>query len=72
MIIDNIEVTVNGYDDFSLDELKNYVAFVKENVAGNVTALTVKNSDDGFVNLDYVANNPKFERIRRITGEPTE
>ena len=69
MLIDNVEVVVKGYDDFSLDELKNYVAFVKKNVAGNVTAVTVKNSDDGFVDLNYTVNNPKFERIRRITGK---
>lgn len=68
MVIDNVEVTVKGYDDFTLNELTNYVEFVKAHVNGNVKRIVVSNPNDGFVDLSYTAFGDKFERIRRITG----
>lgn len=68
MIIDNVEVVVKGYDEFSADELKNYVDYVKARVELPVKKIIVEFADDDFVNLSYVAQGDKFERIRRITG----
>ncbi len=65
--INNVEVTVkNGAMDE--EEIKAYIDYL-ENKFPNETlkSLTIKIDGDE-VDLDYVFNPPKFERIRRITG----
>lgn len=73
MIIDGIQITTAGFDFDNPppdhDELKAYVAFVRERVP-NVSTVQVKNCGDGFVDVNYTVRNQKFERIRRITGRP--
>ena len=70
MIIDDIEVTYAGFKPFE-GELAQYVAYAKERKP-NLARLHCRQEENGDIALDYVANNSKFERIRRITGEPTE
>lgn len=64
MTIDNVTVHATGFDK---DELKNYVAYVKERQP-DVVSITVELLEDDSVNLKWVAEHTKFERIRRITG----
>lgn len=72
MIIDGIQITTVGFDFDNPhpdhDELKNYVAFVRERVP-NASTVQVKNCGDGFVDVTYTVRHEKFERIRRITGK---
>ena len=65
MIIDGVKIT----SDFKADkeELAAYVAFVKKHVP-DVSSVEVKLCDDGAVDLHWIAQHEKFERIRRITG----
>ena len=74
---EGVRVTATNFTP-SLDELKAYVKRARElvtesegkDVADNITSVTVTLCDDGKVDLSYVAHGQKFERIRRITGEP--
>ena len=74
---EGIKVTATNFTP-PLDELKAYVARARQlvtesegkDVADNITSITVTLCDDGKVDLSYVAHGQKFERIRRITGEP--
>ena len=67
MIIDNVKIAASGFNP-GRDELAEYVHFVKMRVP-NVTNILVTFEDNGFVNVEWTSHNPKFERIRRITGE---
>ena len=71
MIIDGINITTTGFDFDNPhpdhEELKAYVAYVKERVP-NVSGIQVKACEDGCVDLNYTVRHEKFERIRRITG----
>ena len=66
MIIDGITITASGFSP-SRDELKNYVAYVRELVP-NVIKIDAALGEDGCVYLKYFAKDDPFERIRRITG----
>ena len=70
--IDGINVSVEGFapdDHPTNEELKAYVDYAKERVE-NLTSITVVLCADGMVDLKYKAQGERFERIRRITGEP--
>lgn len=64
--IDGITVTTDF--DCSLDEMENYVNYVRERVKEPVHSITVTTCDDGLVDVNYNAHAIPFERIRRITG----
>jgi len=66
MEIDGIKIKTVGFEP-SHAELKEYVEFVKHKV-GNVDSITATLVDDGWIDINYTKHNPKFERIRRITG----
>lgn len=68
MLVDGVEVKVVGLDDFTEEEAKNYVNYVRERVSDPVKSIEVKKCDDGKVDVDYKLQGEKFERIRRITG----
>ena len=74
MIIEGVEVKVMGLDDFTTEEAKKYINYVRNNVSpyewDNATKILieVKRCDDGKIDLDYTLQGEKFERIRRITG----
>lgn len=67
MIIDNVKIAASGFHPCR-DELTQYVRYVKTRVP-NVKSILVTLDDDGFVNIEWISHNPKFERIRRITGK---
>lgn len=68
MLVDGVEVTAIGLDDFTEAEAKNYVDYVRERVTDPLKSVRVKLCDDGKVDVSYLAKGEKFERIRRITG----
>ncbi len=68
MLVDGVEVTATGLDDFTEAEAKNYVDYVRERVTDPLKSVRVKLCDDGKVDVSYLAKGEKFERIRRITG----
>lgn len=68
MLVDGVKVTSVGLENFSEEEAKNYVNYVRERVDNPLTVLEIKMCDDGKVDLNYKTQGEKFERIRRITG----
>lgn len=74
---EGVKVTATNFTP-SLDELKAYVKRARElvtesegkDVADNITSVTVTLCDDDEVDIQWTAHNQRFERIRRITGEP--
>ena len=65
--IDNIVATSN-LEDFSEDEARKYIDYVKKRVDDQLKSIEVKLCDDGKIDVDYTLQGEKFERIRRITG----
>lgn len=71
-VVDKVEVTINGCDDITDDEIRLYIEETKKRYITNykhqdLTELTLTfNGDD--VSVDYTITNTGFERIRRITG----
>ena len=64
-------VEVKAEADFSVEELKYYVALAKsKSPKMTLKTLEVRLSEDGGVDLKYYREGAKFERIRRITGKP--
>lgn len=68
MKIDGVEVRAIGLEDFTEVEAKNYVDYVRARVETPVKMIEVKLCNDGKVDVGYVAQGEKFERIRRVTG----
>lgn len=68
MKIDGVEVKVIGLENFTEDEAKNYVDYVRERTSDPLKSIEVKMCDDGKVDVNYQLQGEKFERIRRITG----
>ena len=68
MVIDGVEVTSSGLDNFTESEATNYVNYVRSQVQTPLKSINVKMCDDGKVDVSYLAKGEKFERIRRITG----
>lgn len=69
-IVCGIDVTVDGLNDVSINEVKNYLALLNQKIAKEdvLTALSIHKGTGDTVGIDYVARTPKIERIRRITG----
>ncbi|MBR1580082.1 MAG: hypothetical protein IJ668_06255 [Selenomonadaceae bacterium] len=71
-VIDGVKVEVIGVANFDREEARRYVEFVKQNPDTpdnfRLKYLRITAAPDGSVDLDYVFDGPKFERIRRITG----
>ena len=68
MLVNGVEVNVNGLNDVSEKEIINYINYIKENAQESVTSITISDAGNGEVALDYQTQPAKFERIRRITG----
>ena len=68
MLIDGVEVTSNGLDNFTAEEAQNYLDYVRGQITTPLKSVNVKMCDDGKVDVSYLAKGEKFERIRRITG----
>ena len=70
MIVDGVRVKFIGIDDGTREEAANYVAYVRGRVSEPLKTISVKLCEDGMVDVSYTARGEKFERIRRITGQP--
>jgi len=67
MVVDGVEVAAN-LPNFSEQEARRYVNFVRSKVQTPLREISVTLCDDGKVDVNYYAVGEKFERIRRITG----
>ena len=68
MLVNDIDVTVNGLEDVSEQEIVNYIGYVEQQTSEKLDRLSLSAAADGNVSIDYVLQPQKFERIRRITG----
>ncbi len=68
MLVNGVNVKVNGLPDVSEQEIVNYIGYVKEQTHEPLKSLSISKADEGGIALDYVLRPQKFERIRRITG----
>lgn len=68
MIVNGIEVTVEGMNDISEQEIVNYIDYVENETNEKLDTLHISSAGNDDVNIDYVLQPQKFERIRRITG----
>ncbi len=68
MVVNGIEVTVEGVPDISEHEIINYIDYIHEKTHEPVSSLNISAADNGQVELGYELSTQKFERIRRITG----
>ena len=68
MIVNDINVTVNGLSDITPHEVENYIAYIEGQTNEKLDRLSITGADDGRVTLGYEMRQPKFESIRRITG----
>jgi len=68
MKIEGVEVNVMGLDEFTEQDAQKYIDYVKERVEEPLKSIEVTLCDDGKVDVDYILQGEKFERIRRITG----
>ena len=68
MLVNGIQVKVNGIPDVSEQEIVNYIDYVKEKTDDPLKSLSISKASEGGIALDYVLRPQKFERIRRITG----
>ena len=72
MRIKDVEVTVEGFDGMHEDEIIRYIDYVQSKVPDPITTIDIRPATDkpGKVELRYTQKTVKFERIRRITGQP--
>ena len=68
MTVNGIDVTVNGIEDMSEQEIQGYISYVEDQTDEQLETLSISLEDNGNVALDYDLRPAKFERIRRITG----
>ena len=68
MVVNGVEVKVNGLNDVSEREILNYINYVKQNSNETLASITISDAGNGEVSLDYQTQPEQFERIRRITG----
>lgn len=68
MIVNDIEVKVNGIEGMTNAEIENYIHLVYEKTNEKIHSLDLTAAKDGKVDIHYILQPQKFERIRRITG----
>ena len=68
MIVNDINVTVNGLTDVTAHEVENYISYIEGQTNEKLDSLSITGTDDGRVTRGYEVRQPKFERVRRITG----
>lgn len=64
MRVDGVEITNVNVPDLTENEIRRYIRAVDRPVRN----LTITRMPNGKIQLDYELDNPRFERIRRITG----
>ena len=68
MVVNGINVTISGINDTSEQEVVAYIDMLQDENQDELSQLTISPAENGEVNLDYVLQPARFERIRRITG----
>ena len=68
MVVNGINVTISGINDISEQEVVAYIDMLQDENQDELSQLTISPAENGEVNLDYVLQPARFERIRRITG----
>ena len=68
MMVNDVAVTVDGLSDVTEAEIAQYIGYVEEQTNEKVDTLHISAAGNDDVNIDYVLQPQKFERIRRITG----
>ena len=68
MVVNGINVTISGINDMSEQEVVAYIDMLQDENQDELSQLTISPAENGEVNLDYVLQPARFERIRRITG----
>ena len=52
MLVNGVEVKVNGLTDITEKEIVNYINYIKENSSETLASLTISDAGDGEVALD--------------------
>ena len=68
MVVNGINVTISGINDMSEQEVVAYIDMLQDENQDELSQLTISPAENGEVNLDYVLQPARFERIRRMTG----
>ena len=69
MVVNGTDVTVNGIDNISEQEILAYMNLIhKDNQRDEIETLEISAESGDNVALDYTLRPPQFQRIRRITG----
>lgn len=68
MIVNGVNVTLDGFKSMSDREILGYIDYIQNDTSEELSSLTISRADGDNVALDYTLQPPKFERIRRITG----
>ena len=68
MVVNGINVTISGINDMSEQEVVAYIDMLQDENQDELSQLTISPAENGEVNLDYVLQPARLERIRRITG----
>ena len=68
MVVNGSNGTISGINDMSEQEVVAYIDMLQDENQDELSQLTISPAENGEVNLDYVLQPARFERIRRITG----
>ena len=69
MIVNGTDVTVNGIENISEQEILAYMNLIhQDNQRDEIETLEISAESGDNVALDYTLRPPQFQRIRRITG----
>ena len=68
MLVNGVEVKVNGINDMSEQEIVNYINYVENETHESLKSLSLSDAEGENIAVTYELRAPKFERIRRITG----
>lgn len=68
MTVNGIDITVNGINNISEEEVLGYINYIEGKTKENIESIAISAADGNNVALDYQLCPVKFERIRRITG----
>lgn len=68
MSVNHVFVTVNGIEDMTVEEVKNYIEFIQKKYGRKPIGLTIFSNGEEDVDLEFTLEETNFERIRRITG----
>ena len=60
MVVNGVEVKVNGLNDVSEREILNYINYVKENSNETLASITISDAGNGEVSLDYQTQPAQF------------